>query len=202
MATQPPDRLTSPRVHTPTPPPTESHEIPARAPAVAPPGRAPTGELTSALSALGLLIVTFALKWYGVVALPHSADRSGIQSAVSAWTELTLARWLILASVLVAFTSVALHVSQRTHGSQTDTSLIVTTVAALTAGVLAYRVLINMPSPHSVIDAKLGAYVGVLAATGVALGGFESVLAQRRIRRSKRHRPRRSAAATSDPQPQ
>ena len=194
MATEPPDRIAEPRVHTPTPPTTESHEIPASAP----PGRAPAGELTSALSAVALLVVTFAMKWYGVVALPHSADRAGIQGAVSAWTELTFARWLIIAAVVTALASVGLHVSQRTHGSQTDTSLVVTAIAALTAAVLAYQVLIEMPAPHTVIDAKLGAYLGVLAATGIALGGVESVLAQRRLRsvpRSRRRAPGRTVAS-------
>ena len=199
MATEPPDRIAEPRMHTPTPPTTESHEIPASATSAAPPGRAPAGELTSALSAVALLVVTFAMKWYGVVALPHSADRSGIQGAVSAWTELTLARWLILAAVVAALASVGLHLSQRTHGSQTDTSLVVTAIGALTAGVLAYRVLVDMPAPHTVIDAKLGAYLGVLAATGVAVGGCESVLAQRRLRsvpRSRRRAAGRAAASS------
>ena len=53
-----------------------------------------------------------------------------------------------------------------------------------------------MPSPHSVIDAKLGAYLGVLAATGVALGGYESMLAQRRMRRMRRSRRRRPAVVS------
>jgi hypothetical protein len=204
MAAEPPDRLSTPRVHTPTPPPTESHEIPASAAAPARGARAPTGELTSALSAVVLLIVTFATKWYGIVALPHSADRAGIQGATSPWVQLTFGRWLIVASVLVAIGSVALHLSQRTHGSQTDTSLIVTVVGTITALELGYRVLINTPSPHSVIDAKLGAYVGLLAATGVAIGGYEYLLAQRRLRRAKRkrhRRPRQAAAVASRPQP-
>jgi hypothetical protein len=143
-----------------------------------------------------LLIVTFGMKWYGIVALPRSADRAGIQGATSAWTQLTLARWLILAAVLVTAGSLALHMSQRTHGSQTDTSRIVTVVGTVTALVLGYRVLIQMPAPHSVIDAKLGAYLGVLAATGVALGGYESMLAQRRMRRMRRSRRRRPAVAS------
>jgi hypothetical protein len=199
MAIEPPDRLTTPRVHTPTPPTTESHEIPASAAAHHPAGRAPVGELTSALSAFVLLVVTFAMKWYGIVALPHSADRAGIQGATSGWTQLTLGRWLILASVLVAIGSVALHLSQRTHGSQTDTSLIVTVIGTVTALELGYRVLVNMPAPHSVIDAKLGAYLGVVAATGVALGGYESVLAVRRLRRAKRGGQRRPQARRSRP---
>lgn len=197
MATEPPTSAWTP----PEPPeqpasPGAEPPQPALDPARDRPGRAPAGELTSALSALVLVIVTFGTKWYGIVALPHSADRSGIQGATSAWTQLTLARWLIVASVIVAAGSIALHISQRTHGSQTDTSLLVTTVGTITAVVLGYRVLINMPAPHSVIDAKFGAYLGVLAATGVALGGYESVLAQRRSRRLRRtRRPRPTVAS-------
>jgi len=202
MATEPPPsewRLPDPAPQpTPPPPPEAPSDVEAGVdPARDRPGRAPAGELTSALSAVALLVVTFATKWYGIVALPHSADRSGIQGATSAWTQLTLARWLILASAIVTAGSVALHISQRTHGSQTDTSMVVTAVGTVTAAVLGYRVLINMPAPHSVIDAKLGAYLGVVAATGIALGGYESMLAHRRLRRVHASRRRRPAAAAA-----
>ncbi|MHB8695543.1 MAG: hypothetical protein ACYDHH_30345 [Solirubrobacteraceae bacterium] len=160
------------------------------------PGRAPAGELTSALSALALLASLFATQWYGVVALPHSADRSGIQSAVSGWTALTDVRWLIVAAALIALGSVALHLSQRSHGTQTETGGLVALAGTAAAILLGYRVLVNLPSPNSVVDAKLGAFLGLLAVTGIALGGFESMLAQRRRRRL---RPSRRAPLATEP---
>ncbi|HWF53500.1 MAG TPA: hypothetical protein VG223_02675 [Solirubrobacteraceae bacterium] len=165
------------------------------------PARAPAGELLSAVSALALFVVMFVMKWYGVVALPHSADRSGIQSATSAWNELADIRWLMLLTVLVAFGSVVIHISQRSHGSQTDTSRVVTAVAGVTAALVFYRVLIDLPSPTSVVDAKLGAYLGLLAVVGVALGGYESMRAQRVAQHAIRHRERRRVTGAADPPP-
>jgi hypothetical protein len=39
---------------------------------------------------------------------------------------------------------------------------------------LGYRVLINPPNPHAIVDVKIGAYLGLLAALGIAVGGLES----------------------------
>jgi hypothetical protein len=165
------------------------------------PARAPAGELTSVICALLLLGLMFAVKWFGVVALPRSADRSGIQTAATAWTELSAVRWLMLLTVVITLGSVAIHITQRSHGSQTDTSLLVTAAGTLTAGLLFYRVMVALPSPGSVVDAKLGAFVGLLAAVGVALGGFESVLDQRRRRRRRRvqARSRRRGPLATEP---
>lgn len=141
--------------------------------------RAPAGELFSAASALLLLILLAATSWYGTVSLPRAANRSGRQSAASAWTELSDVRWLLALTIIAALGSVVLHVSQRSHGAQTDTSVVVATLGTLSAASLFVRVLVDLPSPGTVVDAKLGADLGLLAAVGIALGGFESVRARR-----------------------
>ena len=63
----------------------------------------------------------------------------------------------MLLAVAVALCSVVLHASQRSHGARTDTSVVVATVGTVTAAMLAYRVLINLPDPSSVVDIKVGA---------------------------------------------
>jgi hypothetical protein len=161
--------------------------------------RAPAGELLSALSALLLLAVMFATKWYGVVALPDGAQRSGTQSASSAWNQLSDVRWMMLLTVLVTLGSVAIHVTQRSHGSQSDTSVVITFVAAITAALLVYRVLIALPAPRDIVDAKIGAYLGLLAAVGVTIGGFESRRAQRLARRRRQQGPRRHRPVATPP---
>jgi hypothetical protein len=45
---------------------------------------------------------------------------------------------------------------------------------------LIYRVLIVLPGPGTVIDQKLGAILGLVCALGIAWGGYESMLEQRR----------------------
>jgi hypothetical protein len=134
----------------------------------------PKGELTSAGFALALVVVMFALKWYGVVGIAHGADRTGRSSAEDAWHSLTGLRWLMLVAAAVAIGSAVLHRSQRSHGVQTNTGLVVAVIGAVTAALLADRVLIDPPSRAAVVDAKLGAVLGLICAIGIAQGGYES----------------------------
>jgi len=136
--------------------------------------RVHTGELISFICALALLPIMFLLDWYGVVGLPLRARRSGITTAENAWRVLTDLRWLMLLAIVAAMGSVVLHVSQRAHGTKTDTSLAVTAIGTVTALLVGYRVLIDPPDPRSVVDVKVGAYLGLLCAIGIAIGGYES----------------------------
>jgi hypothetical protein len=132
------------------------------------------GELTSAGSALLLLAIMFALKWYGVVGIAHGTEGSGVSSAENAWQALTGLRWLMLLTIFVALTAVILHISQRRHGAQTNTGALVAALGTITAAFLVNRVLIDLPSPDAVVDVKLGGFVGLICAIGIALGGYES----------------------------
>ena len=98
----------------------------------------------------------------------------------------------MLLTALVTIASVVLHISQRSHGSQTDTSVVVAVLGSITAVLVFVRVLIDLPSTHSVVDVKLGGFLGLLATLGIAFGAFESIreLRGRRARRTGR-RPRR-----------
>ena len=53
--------------------------------------------------------------------------------------------------------------------------------------------LIDLPSANSVVDQKLGAYIGLLCALGIALGGCEQML-EERTRAGPRVRPGRGGA--------
>jgi hypothetical protein len=167
--------------------------VPARQP------RIYRGELTSAVSALGLLVVMFATKWYGVAGVPDpSAARPAISTAENAWNGLTIVRWVMLVTIIAALGSVIVHASQRSHGSRTDTSLLIFALGALTSLLLLYRVLIVLPQPTMVIDQKLGAMLGLACAFGIALGGFESIREQRSHSRALSLRPRRRKRLESE----
>ncbi len=157
------------------------------------------GELTSAASALALLVAMFATKWYGVAGVPDpSAARPAISTAEDAWNGLTLVRWVMLATILAALGSVVLHASQRSHGTRTDTSRVLVTLGSLTSALLLYRVLIDLPHASKVIDQKLGAVLGLACALGIAVGGFESVGEQRTHARAVVLRPRRRHRIASE----
>ncbi len=154
------------------------------------------GELTSSVSAVLLLVFLFAAQWYGVAGVPDpSAARPAISGAETGWEALSLVRWVALATALAAISSVLLHASQRRHGTKTDTSRVVAALGSLTSLLLVYRVLIMLPSGAEVIDQKLGAFLGLLCALGVALGGYESIAehqARTVVKRSRRRMRRRA----------
>jgi hypothetical protein len=158
----------------------------------------PRGELISAVSALILLILMFAVKWFGVMVRPGpNSIRSATPSAEDAWNGLTLIRWVMVLTVIVALGSVVIHATQRSHGTSTDTSLAVTILGSVTTILLIYRVLIDLPSPRTVVDQKLGAYLGVVAAAGIAFGGYESIQERRALVRETVE-PSRTTSSVSD----
>src|SRR6201995_2263679 len=108
------------------------------------------GALITFVSALVLLFVMFATKWYGVDEIPgRVATRTQVTHAANAWHALSIVRWLMLATIIVAVGSVLLHGSQRTHGSKTNTGPLVAVLGSVTAAVVIYRVLIVLPSSGS-----------------------------------------------------
>jgi hypothetical protein len=148
------------------------------------------GELLSAASALALGIAMFALKWFGVDGIP-GRTRS-LAWAENAWQGMPLVRWAMALTIVLAVAAPALHATQRSHGAKTSTSLAVLGLASLTSLLLIYRVLIDLPSSGQVVDQKLGAFLGVACALGIALGGYESVREERAARGSPAaHRVRR-----------
>jgi hypothetical protein len=138
------------------------------------------GALVSATSALALLVIMFALEWYGVAGVPDpSAVRPAVSTAENGWNGLTVTRWVLLATIVASIGAVVLHASQRQHGTKTDTSLIVAALGVLSSVLLIYRVLIVLPAGARVIDQKLGAFLGLLCALGIAWGGYEAIREQR-----------------------
>jgi hypothetical protein len=138
----------------------------------------------------------FAAKWFGVNELPGHASGAGRSSAIDAWHALTFLRWLMLLTIIVAIAAPLLHLTQRSHGTTTNTGGVVAALGTLTALLLIYRVLIDLPSPDTVVDQKLGAVLGVLCGLGIALGGHASLRQQRmRARLIQRSRSQRSEMA-------
>jgi hypothetical protein len=153
-------------------------------------------------AAVLLLVFMFAFAWFGVDGIP---GRSELATSENAWHGMTYLRWLMLLTCFVAIGSLFLHASQRTHGAETDTSLAITVLGTVTAVALAYRVLIDQPTPPSVVDQKLGAYLGLLSAVALAVGGYDALLAARRaeqLRNAAAESAAPPAATPTSPQPQ
>jgi hypothetical protein len=137
------------------------------------------GELIAAASALLLLILMSATEWYSVAGIPGTSAHAQAVTTQNAWTALTVVRWLMLLTIVSAFASVAVHVFRASASAVAVARLAVTALGSLTALLVTYRVLIDLPSPSDVVDQKLGAVLGVVCAYGIAVGGFESIREQR-----------------------
>jgi hypothetical protein len=154
--------------------------------------RAPSGlnrgDAISAASALLLLILMFAFEWYGIDRRPIGEPRHPAPpGAENAWTALTIVRWEMLLTILAAFAAVAIHARRSERVTIATARLVVASLGTLTAALLMIRVLIDLPAPAQVVDQKLGAVLGVLAALGIAFGASDSIREQReRARASHR----------------
>jgi hypothetical protein len=157
------------------------------------------GDLLAALSATALLVLLFAFAWYGVDQPPGRADGAQRATAENGWHGLTDVRWLVLLSALGAIGAALLHLNQRGHGQRTNTGGVIALLGALTAALLTVRVLIDLPDPASVVDQKLGAYLGVLSAYGMALGGYAGLRASRLRAAAQRRMAARERRAVAPP---
>ena len=87
---------------------------------------------------------------------------------------------MLVATIAAAIGSVLLHASQREHGVKTDTSRLVAGLGALSAVLLIYRVLIELPAGWQGASTRSSArLLGLLCALGIAWGGYESSVKQR-----------------------
>jgi hypothetical protein len=138
------------------------------------------GELISAGSALLLLVLLFAVAWYGVDGIPgRPGSRGGGAGSETGWQGLSGFRWLILLTVLLAFAVLAVHAARPGRQTVAGLRLALLVLAWATAGAVIVRVLIALPSPDRVVDQKLGALCGVVAALGIAYGASDTVREQR-----------------------
>jgi hypothetical protein len=142
------------------------------------------GEVIAAVSAFVLFVVLFFFKWYGVsvssafkkvtgVTIPN-VNLPGVSSSANGWHSLTILRWLILLTIIVAVGMAILTMTQRSVALPVSASVIVTGLGALTAILILYRI-INQPGPNDLVTVKVGAWLGFLSAAGVAFGGFQAM---------------------------
>jgi hypothetical protein len=134
------------------------------------PSRLRRGELIVGAGAVVLLASMFALKWYAVS--PQAPSRLGSPTSWNGWNGLTHVRWLVLLTIACALLLVLLQATRRAPALPVSMSVIVTVLGGLTALVLLYRVVINVPGSD---DQKAGAFVGLISAFALAYGGYLSM---------------------------
>jgi hypothetical protein len=138
------------------------------------------GDLVAAGGAVLLPVFMFAFAWYGVDGLPgRSAVGSAVASAEDAWHGLSVIRWLMILTIAASLGSVAIHLRPISRQLVAGSRLTVLTLGTASFALVAYRVLIALPTPDRVVDQKLGAFLGAICVLTIALGGYESVREQR-----------------------
>jgi hypothetical protein len=140
------------------------------------PARLRRGEWLAAAGSAVLLISIFALPWYAVKA-PYrpTASLLGVGTSHDGWSSLSHIRWLLLVTVLTGLALGYLQATRRAPALPSTFSAIVTVLAVISVLVLIYRVLINEPGADSVVDQRVGAYIGLISACVILYGGFESL---------------------------
>jgi hypothetical protein len=121
------------------------------------------GELIAATFAVLLLVLLFVVPWFRSSGPgPHHVQTDG-------WNSLPVLRWLIVVTGLAGLLLTFFQETRRAPALPVVMSVIVLPLALLTTIVLVIRL------PTSAATPQVGAYLGVICAAGVALGGFYSM---------------------------
>ena len=140
------------------------------------PARLRKGEILVGAGSIVLLASMFLLKWFGLSgSLAAQAQHEGFATSVNGWHGLTTLRWFMLVTGVLGLALVYFQGTRRAPALPVTMSVVVLVVGLITLIPLIYRVLINEPGPNSVIDQQAGAFVGLIAALVVVVGGYLSL---------------------------
>ena len=158
-------------------------------------------ELIAATGAIVLVLSLLLLPWFGTAsATGRFASRAATPGSEGAWHTLLVLRWLVLVAVALALLPLLIRPVSRWLGLPRRIDAAIALVGCLTALLLGFRVLIDLPDPNRVVDQEVGAILGLLGALLIALGGFESMRAHAAHARARqaRDRSRRTTVPPGD----
>ena len=151
------------------------------------------GEWTAAAGAAGLLVALF-LPWFGIE-FPGTAGNlvdTGLveESGTSGWSTLG---WVTIALVLAAI-GCAAWLAVGTAVARPVAQLVAAGVLTATAGTLALfaltlRTLLFQPGPNEFTAMRYGAWIGLLAALVLAVGGWLAIKDERTDARESAYTP-------------
>jgi hypothetical protein len=140
------------------------------------PARLRHGEILAGAAGLILLVVLFAVPWYGLSAtFAPTAASLGVPTSSTGWSGLTTLRWLLL---LTAFAGLALAVAQaacRGPALPSCVAVVVIILGFLSTVALIIRVGLDLPGPSHVVERRAGAFIGLGAAVVALVGGYRSL---------------------------
>lgn len=137
-------------------------------------GKLSRGAMIAVVSGLALLIVMTTLDWYGSsrtsVEVP-SSDYLGRSAEFDAWQVFAVVDLLLLGVVVVAIAGGLIAGTSRSVNSP-----VVTEAVTCAAGILAVLlILFRIVDPPGDLHREVGVYLGLLAALGIAYGGWKAM---------------------------
>jgi carbon starvation protein CstA len=129
-------------------------------------GRLRDGELIAGAGGLALLAAMF-LHWYGT-------DVRIVVSEATAWQAFGVLDVVLALLALVPLALVFLQATRRSPAIPVAFSVFTALAGMLAALLILYRI-VNQPGPNDAVDVQAGAWLGLLAALVVAVGGWRSL---------------------------
>jgi hypothetical protein len=134
------------------------------------------GELVAGASGVLLFVFLFIPAWYALNGvLSQTASDLGARTSWNGWWGLSGWRWLALLAILAALALAYFQAAARAPAIPVTLAVIVTVLGILTVIAVAYRLVAGPPSGGSFLHQRVGPYLGLLAALGIAYGGFASM---------------------------
>jgi len=129
------------------------------------------GEWIVGAGSVVLLASMLLLPWYG---LTRASGGTGpayfVSYSVDGWNGLTHGHWLLVLAIIVAFALVYFQGTRQAPALPVTLSLFVTILGVLAVLWLIYRDFISAAG-----GLKLGAFIGLVGACAVAVGGWDSL---------------------------
>jgi carbon starvation protein CstA len=140
-------------------------------------GRLRDGELIAGAGGLALLAAMF-LHWYEVPRVPALEGAVGYAplaiSVGTAWQAFGVLDVVLALLALVPLALVFLQATRRSPALPVAFSVFTALAGMLAALLILYRI-VNQPGPNDAVDVQAGAWLGLLAALVVAVGGWRSL---------------------------
>ena len=144
------------------------------------------GEMIAAVSAAVLLLIMFAFSWFGLGGdLADQASDAGFDTGANAWESFSIIDIVLLITILVAVGGAVM----TANAQNVDTPVAISAITAALGIISVLLILFRLISPPDLINSvfdeaegadvdisrKIGAFLGLIAAAGIAYGGWRAM---------------------------
>ncbi len=127
------------------------------------------GEKIAGISAVILLLVMFLLDWFGAPgAIDAFAEAAGVDTGINAWQAFGFIDIILFLTVGAAIVVAVMAANATDHNLPVAGSAIVAGMGILSTILILYRII----DPPFSADRELGVFIGLIAAAGIAYGGW------------------------------